>query len=167
MSNVSDNSESVKSDLLSCRFCSAGFTPRNRHQVTCGRRTCRDKLKAEYALAYKQSQRDRRREQGLTGERYDYFASIESRHGLDRDAYDELLKLQDGHCALCPNELNLVVDHDHSCCSTKCRSCGGCIRGLLCNVCNLRLSVLERDLDWLERAIEYISSRSASAGRAI
>jgi len=37
-------------------------------------------------------------------------------------------------------------DHDHVCCSGK-KSCGKCLRGLLCHGCNTKLGALENN-DW-------------------
>lgn len=58
-------------------------------------------------------------------------------YGITPEQYEALFNAQNGCCALCdrrPNHL-LHVDHDHSCCPGK-RSCGQCIRGLLCGSCN-------------------------------
>ena len=64
--------------------------------------------------------------------------------------YEETLKSQDGHCALCPTEPSgrrLQVDHDHKCCPSRRegtrKTCGECVRGLLCEACNTRLGHLE------------------------
>jgi hypothetical protein len=58
-------------------------------------------------------------------------------------SYDDMLTAQDGHCAICPttpeqNGKALAVDHDHECCPGR-RSCGKCVRGLLCDRCNRQL----------------------------
>jgi hypothetical protein len=62
--------------------------------------------------------------------------------------YDTLLAAQNGVCAICKqpnsNEKRLSVDHDHRCCPGK-RSCGRCVRGLLCTNCNHALGKF-RDL---------------------
>lgn len=58
-------------------------------------------------------------------------------YNITPEQYDEMLHAQDGTCALCrqPSGNRLHVDHDHCCCPGK-KSCGDCIRGLLCGPCN-------------------------------
>jgi hypothetical protein len=64
------------------------------------------------------------------------------RYGVTPEWYDETLEAQGGHCAICPatehggtGKINFAVDHDHACCPGP-RSCGKCVRGLLCLRCN-------------------------------
>jgi len=90
--------------------------------------------------------------------------------------YEETLKSQDGHCALCPTEPSgrrLQVDHDHKCCPSRRegtrKTCGECVRGLLCEACNTRLGHLEKTLkdtkgelrplreSWTARAMDYLA----------
>jgi hypothetical protein len=70
-----------------------------------------------------------------------------------------MLETQDGHCAICPAtpaEVGLlVVDHDHSCCN-KGKSCGSCLRLLLCSNCNTGLGLFSDSIERLIRAAEYI-----------
>ena len=73
---------------------------------------------------------------------------LKHRYNITPERYDEMLEEQDGHCAMCPTtpETNggrmLSVDHDHSCCPGP-RSCGQCVRGLLCLRCNNALGWYE------------------------
>lgn len=59
-------------------------------------------------------------------------------YGLTPELFDAILEAQGGGCALCGSNNNgkrLHVDHDHACCPGR-RSCGRCVRGLLCGPCN-------------------------------
>lgn len=59
-------------------------------------------------------------------------------YGLTPEQYDAMVIAQGGVCAACgedPTPRGLVVDHDHACCPGD-RSCGRCVRQLLCHHCN-------------------------------
>lgn len=68
-------------------------------------------------------------------------------YGLSVEQYAAMSAAQGGVCAICkqpprgkpPVNKHLAVDHDHSCCPGK-KSCGRCVRGLLCARCNRTLS---------------------------
>ena len=81
------------------------------------------------------------------------------RYGISMQDYNKLLKEQNEVCAICersPHEVGvLAVDHDHSCCKFE-KTCGGCIRGLICTSCNVSLGRFNDDVARLERAAEYL-----------
>lgn len=83
---------------------------------------------------------------------------------ITEEEYDRLLEKQNGVCAVCerPEALiirgkvvNLGVDHDHACCPGK-RSCGKCVKGLLCSTCNGYVELCRRNPRLLKRLRKYI-----------
>lgn len=62
-------------------------------------------------------------------------------HGLLPGEWEAILTRQNNVCAVCltaePGGRHSTwnVDHNHACCEGK-RSCGWCVRGLLCHTCN-------------------------------
>lgn len=84
---------------------------------------------------------------------------------LTIDQYDHLLASQDFCCAICgginPDGKMLAVDHDHHCCPEKAKSCGRCVRALLCATCNLMIGQSGDDAKRLRAAAAYLElSRS-------
>jgi hypothetical protein len=76
--------------------------------------------------------------------------------------YEEILAEQGGRCAICRGEYprdvrakRFHVDHDHACCPSS-KSCGKCIRGLLCAGCNTALGNFADDRARLLRAVDYL-----------
>jgi hypothetical protein len=64
---------------------------------------------------------------------------------LTRDAYKAMLADQGGCCARCKTPLRKDgagsnIDHDWECCPRGSRTCGQCVRGILCPTCNGLLS---------------------------
>lgn len=72
--------------------------------------------------------------------------------------YEAMLEAQGGVCAICkqPPVRRLCVDHDHSCCPGK-RSCGRCVRKLLCHGCNFTIGGIER-VGAVDPFAEYLAS---------
>lgn len=68
------------------------------------------------------------------------------RYGMTKTRMLEMLKEQEGLCAGCGDELGEIwdVDHDHACCPGP-KSCGKCVRALLCHHCNLTLGWAKED----------------------
>ena len=96
-------------------------------------------------------------------------ANLKTLYGISPERYAELLHAQGGVCAICGQAetkvhaktglvLNLAVDHDRSCCSGR-RSCGRCIRGLLCSKCNHAIGLLGDDPDRMAAAATYVIER--------
>ena len=63
------------------------------------------------------------------------------RYGLTPETY-AALPGADGVCPVCKVGEAAHIDHDHSCCPGR-RSCGQCVRGVLCASCNKRIGHLE------------------------
>lgn len=85
------------------------------------------------------------------------------KYGVRQEQYDALLAVQGGVCAICrrpPEKLRLAVDHDHGCCSGQ-RSCGKCVRGLLCGPCNTAIGSLRDDPALLAAASKYLTHHQA------
>lgn len=80
-------------------------------------------------------------------------------YNITEEQYQAMVVVQCGTCAVCGEipDKRLSIDHDHNCCPGA-SSCGKCIRGLLCQTCNLggvkRLSPtkLRKLADYIEEA---------------
>ena len=75
--------------------------------------------------------------------------------GVDDDRYAEMLRAQNGGCAICgnpPKTRRLDVDHDHR---------TGRVRGLLCHRCNRALPSWVSGA-WLLKALEYLARFEAA-----
>lgn len=90
-------------------------------------------------------------------------------HHLSREEYDRRLEAQGGRCAnrACPAEApggassrNWHIDHNHACCPGA-YSCGKCVRGLLCRLCNTGLGMFGDNAARMRGAIEYLEEWSA------
>jgi recombination endonuclease VII len=57
---------------------------------------------------------------------------------------------------------SLHVDHDHSCCPGV-KSCGKCIRGVLCYTCNAAIGYFYDNPAILQKAIDYLGGRHVLA----
>lgn len=103
------------------------------------------------------------------------FAREMKKYNTTVEWYRDKLIEQCGVCAICKHLSHhhgtiqrLQVDHKHACCDLKTKSCGQCLRGLLCADCNMHLSYLEKFLKdvttivpkwdtWLENALLYLT----------
>ena len=53
----------------------------------------------------------------------------------------------------------MVVDHDHACCPGQVSKCGRCIRGLLCNRCNMVAGALGESADLAAAMAAHLAAR--------
>lgn len=94
-------------------------------------------------------------------------------HGITFELYEQLYEKQRGCCAICskaivraytaestgkrgPKKHGACVDHDHGCCASK-RSCGRCVRGLLCHHCNIGIAAFRDKQELMRLAVEYVT----------
>ena len=83
---------------------------------------------------------------------------LRNKYSINLEKYNELTIKQHGKCAICSEPSvpkKLGVDHDHNCCPGE-KSCGKCIRGLLCNRCNLLLGLCKDSILILQKAVCYL-----------
>lgn len=93
--------------------------------------------------------------------------NLKYRYGITLERWQAMYDKQGGRCAICQRKAKLNVDHNHGCPNgcTGARSCGMCVRGLLCYDCNqILLGRITRETakgsehacGVLERAIMYL-----------
>lgn len=77
-----------------------------------------------------------------------FYNRLYSKYRLRKEDYERLLLKQNNSCATCFTEFSELpcIDHDHACCKGE-RSCGRCVRGLLCAKCNKILGWFEKVWD--------------------
>ena len=83
--------------------------------------------------------------------------TLRSYYNISEADYMTMFAAQDERCAICgsKSERWLDVDHDHACCPGG-KSCGKCVRGLLCHSCNVGLGGFRDQADRLQNAIKYL-----------
>lgn len=125
-----------------------------------GRKQCRRCLAW---LDVENFHRSARSSDGLTGtcRRCQRDHQLKRDFGITLTDYEAVLTAQGGGCAVCgategDNGRMLAVDHDHGCCPSSRKTCGDCVRGLLCSECNLQLGRVADDIDRLEALVSYL-----------
>ena len=70
---------------------------------------------------------------------------LKTEYHISVEKYDSLLAQHNYTCPICTKTFlkkGFVVDHDHSCCPGI-RSCGKCVRGIVCRGCNVKLGAID------------------------
>src|SRR6185312_6744612 len=87
------------------------------------------------------------------------FVERIKRYGLSLKQYVDILAGQNDSCAICSRkfltEVKEHIDHDHGCCSGQ-KSCGRCVRGILCPRCNYLLGCVDDSPEILTNAVRYL-----------
>ena len=113
-----------------------------------GRRGTCKKCHSEYMTKYYKDNPDKLRTPGKKETNW-------KRHHITQEKYTSLLRMYDGKCHACKTNIATNIDHDHQCCN-KIRSCGKCVRGLLCHQCNSALGLLGDSRQKIKNLLEYI-----------
>lgn len=97
-------------------------------------------------------------------------SNLKQFYQLTHEQFEERLEAQGYCCAICRRPAseyprNFSVDHDHACCPGQ-KTCGACIRGLVCQDCNNLLGQSKEDVSILQAAVRYLS-KPRSAGRTV
>ena len=119
-----------------CKRCGEAFLPCHHATLYCSR-ACANKARYSYMRGYNVSD----------GE----DARLKKTYGIGLNEYNEMLKNQNGVCAICGKQSKtggskLHVDHNHA---------TGAVRGLLCYNCNASLALVENH--GIEKITEYIN----------
>lgn len=124
--------------------------PRGAREGQCRKILCEEPVKASYFCA-----------EHLPERRKQIRAA---RYGTTVEALDALLAHQNHSCAICATPIEwttAAIDHDHACCNYTIkdrRTCGKCVRGFLCPMCNLGIGSFGDNAQRMQAAIEYLST---------
>jgi len=129
--------------------------------------TCKEKLpSSSFSKTYKNgklhlycktcraiSAKEHRKNNPNVYRNYEY----KKKYKITIDVYNKVFDQQGGVCAICKQVWSkpLVIDHDHDCCPGE-KTCGKCLRALLCGNCNSGIGWLKHDIKVLKSAIKYI-----------
>jgi hypothetical protein len=81
---------------------------------------------------------------------------LQRSYGLTIEQREKIIQDQEYKCPICGAAEVKHTDHDHKCCPIGGKSCGKCVRGILCHACNIKLGVLEQT-EWVAKARIYLA----------
>lgn len=94
-----------------------------------------------------------------------------ARLGITEERFNEMLEAQGHACAMCHEPFGDAFpqfDHDHNCCEPDltghAKSCGKCVRGLLCFRCNTALGYIEMYGAVAKAYLDQVALRSQQRG---
>ena len=139
---------------FNARYCSVGCKSVAKRKAPVWRRDHVPEANARTAR-WHEANRDRELAKGRD---YAYRRTIE-KHGLSVERFNDMSA--DG-CWICHRDQpggqgRWHIDHDHACCPGS-YSCGQCIRGILCNRCNVGLGMLGDRLENIQNALSYLAA---------
>jgi hypothetical protein len=137
-----------------CKPCGAAYMreyqKQNREKMRAidlrWRQRNRDKIRTITLAKYHALSPEQKRDRAQKGRK----AYLQREFGITVERYDEMLRNQNGLCAICGNPGGrrlLAVDHDHA---------TGKVRELLCHYCNLALARVEGVPNWNELSLKYL-----------
>jgi hypothetical protein len=134
--------------LPSCKKCCNQYAT----QYAQTHRTVTRKAVSKWAKNNPESNRCKSKRWKSNNPEYRRKYELKSRYGLTLEAYKQLIKNQDGKCAICGEIAqdtlsSLFVDHDHI---------TGKIRGLLCIRCNAGIGFMQDNSDICRKAANYL-----------
>ena len=116
---------------------------------------CMD-CRAKYSQVYEKSRRIR----GPVNSEDRQNIRLKHRYGISKDTFIRMLGEQNRKCMVCLEEPAdgkvLYVDHDHSCCPGE-KSCGKCLRGVICQRCNSTLGQVMDSQVILKSMVAYLT----------
>lgn len=86
---------------------------------------------------------------------------MKHRYGLSPEQYGAMMEQQNFCCAICKEEFGdggrkPCVDHDHNCCPGT-KTCGKCVRAILCNTCNVFTGLVETRFHTMDDMFRYLT----------
>lgn len=97
-------------------------------------------------------------------------SDLKSRFKITLEDFEKMFAEQGYACAACGTLDPIVekrkwnVDHDHSCCPSSRKTCGNCIRGILCRDCNIALGMVKDSPQRLMQLVDYLQNYHQGPG---
>ena len=123
--------------------------------------TDRRTYKAQWHQANKARTAEQDRARYLKNKEKRIWQVTANRYNITAERARELIAAGCGICGakISSDGRKLCIDHDHSCCPGK-TSCGKCVRGALCDLCNRGLGHFREDPGLTQKAVDYLKKWS-------